>query len=67
MATGVEPFRGETAGVIAESILNRTPVAPVRLNPDLPPKFQEIVTKALEKDKKLRYQYAGDMRADLQR
>ena len=67
MATGVEPFRGETSGVIAESILNRTPVVPVRLNPDLSPKLEEIITKALEKDKKLRYQHAADMRADLQR
>jgi serine/threonine protein kinase/Tfp pilus assembly protein PilF len=67
MATGVEPFRGETSGVIAESILNRTPVAPVRLNADLPPKLEEITTKALEKDKKLRYQNAADIRTDLQR
>src|SRR5215472_14985384 len=67
MATGVEPFRGETSGVIAESILNRTPVAPVRLNPDLPPKLEEITTKALERDKRLRYQNAADIRTDLQR
>jgi tetratricopeptide (TPR) repeat protein len=67
MATGVEPFRGETSGVIAESILNRSPVPPVRLNPDLPPKLEEIITKALEKDKKLRYQNAADIRTDLQR
>jgi serine/threonine protein kinase len=56
MVTGTMPFRGETSGLIAEGILNRTPVAPVRLNPDLPPKLEEIITKALEKDKKLRYQ-----------
>src|SRR5229473_1084521 len=57
MVTGVLPFRGETSGVIAEAILNRTPVAPVRLNPDLPQKLEEIVNKALEKDRKLRYQH----------
>jgi serine/threonine protein kinase/Tfp pilus assembly protein PilF len=67
MVTGVLPFRGETAGVIAEAILNRTPVAPMRLNPDLSPKLEEIVNKALEKDKKLRYQNAADIRTDLQR
>jgi len=67
MATGVPPFRGETAGVIAEAILNRKPNAPVRLNPDLPAKLEEIIHKALEKDRKLRYQNAADMRTDLQR
>jgi serine/threonine protein kinase len=67
MVTGVLPFRGETTGVIAEAILNRTPVAPVRLNPDVSPKFEEIVDKALEKDKKLRYQVAAEIRTDLQR
>jgi eukaryotic-like serine/threonine-protein kinase len=67
MVTGVLPFRGETSGVIAEAILNRKPVAPVRLNPDLPPKLEETVNKALEKDRKLRYQHAADIRTDLQR
>src|SRR5271155_2100765 len=67
MATGVLPFRGETSGVITEAILNRVPVAPVRLHPDLPPKLEEIVNKALEKDRKLRYQSAADLRSDLQR
>jgi len=67
MATGVQPFRGETSGLIAEAILNRSPVAPVRLNPELPAKLEEIITKALEKDRKLRYQSAADIRTDLQR
>src|SRR6202030_3340839 len=67
MVTGVLPFRGETSGLIAEAILNRRPVAPVRLNPDLSPKLEEVINKALEKDKKLRYQSAADIRTDLQR
>ncbi len=67
IVTGVQPFRGETSGVIAEAILNRTPVAAVRLNPDLPLKLEEIINKALEKDRKLRYQNAAEIRADLQR
>jgi serine/threonine protein kinase len=65
MVTGVLPFRGETSGVIAEAILNRRPVVPVRLNPDLSPKLEEIVDKALEKDRKLRYQSATEIRTDL--
>jgi eukaryotic-like serine/threonine-protein kinase len=67
MVTGVLPFRGETTGMIAEAILNRTPVAPVRLNPDLSPKLEEIINKALEKDRKLRYQNAADLQTDLRR
>ena len=67
MVTGVLPFRGDSDGVVAEAILNRTPVAPVRLNPDVPPKLEEIISKALEKDRKLRYQSAADFRTDLQR
>jgi serine/threonine protein kinase/predicted Zn-dependent protease len=67
MVTSIVPFRGESVGVITEAILNRTPVAPVRLNPDTPPKLEEIINKALEKDRKLRYQNAADMRTDLQR
>jgi serine/threonine protein kinase/tetratricopeptide (TPR) repeat protein len=67
MATGLLPFRGESSGVITEAILNRPPVAPVRLNPDLPPKLEEIISKALEKDRDLRYQHASDLRSDLKR
>jgi eukaryotic-like serine/threonine-protein kinase len=67
MVTGVRPFRGETSGLITEAILNRRPVAPVRLNPDVSPKLEEVINKALEKDKKLRYHSAADIRTDLQR
>ena len=67
MCTGALPFRGDTSGTIFELILNRAPVAPVRMNPDVPAKLEEIITKCLEKDRNLRYQHATEIRADLQR
>ncbi|MGA9255301.1 MAG: serine/threonine-protein kinase, partial [Candidatus Sulfotelmatobacter sp.] len=67
MATGTLPFRGESTGLVFESVLNRAPVSPVRLNPDLPVDLERIIDKCLEKDRNLRYQHASDIRTDLQR
>jgi serine/threonine protein kinase len=67
MATGTLPFRGESSGVIFDCILNKAPAPPLRLNPDLPPKLEDIVHRALEKDRELRYQHASDVRSELLR
>jgi len=67
MATGQQAFTGHTAALTYDAILNRPPIAPARINPEIPPKVQEIIDKALEKDRDLRYQSASEFRADLKR
>src|ERR1022692_3412031 len=67
MATGALPFHGESSGVIFKAILDSVPPPPIRFNRDIPPKLEDIINRALEKDRNLRYQHAADMRSELQR
>src|ERR1039458_1728760 len=67
MATGALPCHGESSAMICEAIVNRAPVAMVRLNHDVPPELERIINRALEKDRELRYQHASEMRSELQR
>ena len=67
MSTGQLPFRGDTSGIIFDAIMNRAPVSPIRLNPEVPEKLEEVLQKALDKDRNLRYQTAAEMRTDLKR
>ncbi len=67
MSTGRRPFDGSTSAVVFNAILSQSPTSPIQLNPDLPPKFEEVINKAIEKDRDLRYQHASELRADLKR